>query len=402
MQEHYKRFKTLSRALLVTIVAFLGISFFNVNVTYATKSLDCPFTPQTGRIIVDFTARERIVSNIVDFPQFSYKTQNYSTAIPAGTYNVTLYGNDVGIDRRDQVAEPNERWFLILNSSGNEVVRTNPTDDLADGVTTPSVDLHDGIDRVDQTKQVNTNLVIAKAIDSVLGYHANYPDTSSANSLVPVCAEFDDVTPKPTPTPTPVPTATPTPTVTTTPSPSASVSPSPSPSVTPAATPTPTPTPVVTGGGGGYIILPTPTPTPTPPPSESHGGGRVLGAFTGPVQCIPNVQTASVGQQVVWTATGGDGNYEWYPMDVAVRGIGPTFVRVFDTAGKKDLLLKSTGQFAVCSVTITDTLNVAKPGLPNTGIGGSWLLPIHLFLLAFAFALLPLVIIVKRRQNLLN
>src|SRR3989344_7027001 len=183
---------------LVVMMLFMG-TLMNVSTVYATDYPPCPITRETGRIIVNFPVgsandptyefTERIVSDIVNYPNYSFKTPPVSTSIAAGNYKVTLFGADAGIDRASLIPEPNEKFFVILNSGATEVARTNSTDDLADGVNS-----------VGDEKVVNTNLSVSQNVDSILAYHAAYPDTSSANSVVPICASFDLIPPVVNPT----------------------------------------------------------------------------------------------------------------------------------------------------------------------------------------------------------
>lgn len=183
----------------------MSILSFNASTAFATPMPACPYTPQEGRTIVNFPigneTSERIVSDIQHYSQYSYKTAPVGTNISVGNYNISVFSADAGIDRAHLVSEPNERFFVILNSGGSETARTNPTDDLPDGVNSIGV-----------SKVVNTNIALNQAVTSVVAYHANYPDTSSANSVVPICVAFDliaAVTPSPTPTPTQTPVANP-------------------------------------------------------------------------------------------------------------------------------------------------------------------------------------------------
>jgi uncharacterized repeat protein (TIGR01451 family) len=176
-------------SILVAIFFFVGL-FSQAQQAYATDYPSCPFTPQAGRTVVnfpvgsagDFTYEfiERIVSDTVNYPAYTFRSPSISAAINAGSYNVSLFSADAGIDRASLVPEPNERIFLILNNGLIEVARTNSTDDLPDGVNSIGIE-----------KLVNTNLVLAQNVDSVVSYHSNYPDTTSANSVVTICAAFD-------------------------------------------------------------------------------------------------------------------------------------------------------------------------------------------------------------------
>ncbi len=432
MQQHH-RFKHMFRGILMFAVIALSISAVNVERAHATIMLNCPFTPEAGRTIVKFTDKERIVSDTVNYPEFSYKTKAYSTLLPAGTYKVTLYSTDGGIDRKNLPAEPNERWFGILYNGTTEVARTSPTDDLADGTTTPSVDLGDGIDRVDAEFVVDSDLVLGSAVDSVLAYHANYPDTTSANSVVPICAAFDDVTPPvviPSPSPTPDATSTPS-----TPTGHATLEVIKTVINDDSGSKAATDFPLFVGSTQVITNVPT-TFTPgtytvsetsdsdyeasewggdcaadgtitlndgdnktctitnndvahhsSSSSSRRRGSGSVLGASTAPLTCVPAEQTALLGQVVTFNAEGGSGDYEWLPLEDSVHATGNVFTRVYNMPGIKQVLLKSNDEIATCSVTIPDAISIASPGLPNTGGGGALLISIHLALLIAALTL---------------
>ena len=111
-----------------------------------------------------------------------------AASLPAGTYKITLSSYDnhtthVGPD------QPNERWFLILlDSSGVEVTRSQAIGDL------PGANNW-------LTQVTDSNLVVSRDV----AYHAVYPDSSSPNSVVPVCGSIAAVQVEPTPTNTPVP-----------------------------------------------------------------------------------------------------------------------------------------------------------------------------------------------------
>jgi len=158
-------------------------------------------------------------------------------SLPAGTYKITLstYDNHTTHVGPDQ---PNERWVLILlDSSGVEVTRSQAIGDL------PGADNW-------LTQVTDSNLVVSRDVVSVVAYHAVYPDTSSPNSLVPVCGSIAAVQVEPTPTNTPIPpTETPVPT-----------------DVPPTNTPDPTDPPEST---------PTNTPDPTDPAPTSVPPTRV-------------------------------------------------------------------------------------------------------------------------------
>ena len=99
--------------------------------------------------------------------------------IPAGTYDVTLVGADA-YEKRVNVSQPNESYFLELFSGSTSTAFTGFLDDLLDNVVAAT-----------STTLVNTDFVVSADVDSIATTHSVYPDTSSPNSVTPVCAAFD-------------------------------------------------------------------------------------------------------------------------------------------------------------------------------------------------------------------
>jgi len=139
----------------------------------------CPLEAKEGRIIVDFSTKDlRFRSDqTTDKAERLFEELN----IPTGTYDVTLVGADAYESRVD-VTQPNESYFAELFSGTSVVATTGMLDDLTDFVKAAT-----------STTLVNTNLEISLDIDSILLKHSVYPDTSSPNSLNPVCLAFDKI-----------------------------------------------------------------------------------------------------------------------------------------------------------------------------------------------------------------
>ncbi len=139
----------------------------------------CPFAPQAGRTIIDFTSDDRKIRS--DKSQGESVTSEKSVALPVGNYKVTL-GSWDGYNDRVNVSQPNEQWKLVLKNGATTVATSNASADLADNVREASV----------QT-QVNDSLSVSQVITTAIGVHAVYPDTSSPNSLKPLCAALDEI-----------------------------------------------------------------------------------------------------------------------------------------------------------------------------------------------------------------
>lgn len=183
--------KSISDHLKIVLIIFILLLGFKIPIVFATEIPPCPFVPETGRTIVHFTigghivsVTEAIVSDTQNYPDFPYRKTSVPATLSAGKYKVTLFGTDVGIDRASLIAEPNEKWFVVISRGSSELARTDSTDDLQDGV-----------NLITQEKVVNTNLELLADADTFAAIHAQYPDTSSPNSLFPLCAAFDLIPP---------------------------------------------------------------------------------------------------------------------------------------------------------------------------------------------------------------
>ncbi|MCH8889254.1 DUF5011 domain-containing protein [Patescibacteria group bacterium] len=101
-----------------------------------------------------------------------------STSLPAGSYEVSLMAWD-GYTNRVNTSQPKETYFARLGFNGASVVDSSPTSDLTDNVVEATFS---GV--------VDSSLVLPTIVNEVTAYHEVYPDTSNANSVVPICASF--------------------------------------------------------------------------------------------------------------------------------------------------------------------------------------------------------------------
>ena len=135
---------------------------------------ECPFDPADGRTIIYFDD-VRLRS---DQSQSSAMSDVVSTSIMAGQYDVSLASWD-GYIGRESVTQPNEQWKLgLISSAGTQY--SGVIKDIPDFVREATV-----------TEKVNTDLVVSQTVTGVKAVHAYYPDTSSANSVNPICAALD-------------------------------------------------------------------------------------------------------------------------------------------------------------------------------------------------------------------
>jgi hypothetical protein len=136
---------------------------------------ECPLVPAVNRTIVDFNGLKLRTDKDLASAQTSLQSVN----LQPGTYDITLVGWD-GYNGRENVSQPKERYQVSLFSGSTEVAKSGSTDDLKDTV-------REAIN----TKKVNTGLVVGQTVTAIRAVHPDFPDSTSPNSLYPICAAFD-------------------------------------------------------------------------------------------------------------------------------------------------------------------------------------------------------------------
>jgi len=168
----YNIFKKI--ALFTAIFIAGSMSFASTPVsasTTTTGGASCPFTASTNTYVVNF-GNKTLFSN----QGASNAYLDIATNIPAGTYDITLYGYDDHAAHGGQ-GQTMEKYFLILSGSGTEVARTNSLDDIPENANS-------------MTTLVNSNLTLSKAITSIRAQHTGYPSAKNYQSIIPICAQF--------------------------------------------------------------------------------------------------------------------------------------------------------------------------------------------------------------------
>ena len=144
----------------------------------------CPFTEADGVVVAFPNPSEKLRSDVSK--EGARKRVELAESLPEGTYEVKLASFD---DHSAQAnpSQPREQWFLsLLAENGSEVASTSPTPDIPDAEDTVSV-------------VVETSLAMSAPVRSLEAVHAAYPDTSSPNSVVPLCAALKRITQPQTP-----------------------------------------------------------------------------------------------------------------------------------------------------------------------------------------------------------
>jgi LPXTG-motif cell wall-anchored protein len=167
-------------------VTFLGVfgillSAAMVRPAHATGSHtpSCPLPARAGRTIVVFPKDDKIRS---DKSFEESRSKMLPVELEVGSYKVTLVSFDSYPERED-ITQPHESYFVrIFDEHEHTIADTNEISDLEDYTADAR-----------KTEMVNEKLVISKESTHVQAAHAVYPDTSSANSVIPVCAAFDRI-----------------------------------------------------------------------------------------------------------------------------------------------------------------------------------------------------------------
>jgi hypothetical protein len=112
----------------------------------------------------------------------------------------------------------------------------------------------------------------------------------------------------------------------------------------------------------------------------------------GGLACAPAYQQVALNSTMTFTASGGDGRYNWGTSNQGSY-MGPTFAWTASQPGLQQVVVASAGQTAICTVQVIGSYVSASgapyyskyPKLPNTGYA-----PFPLTQLALAAALLML------------
>lgn len=167
--------------------------------TPTPSPIPCNLAPAANRTILFRNTWRYVVSH--DASWLSHVGPN-PASLPAGNYKVTLESFDKHTTN-PTADQPKERWYLRMSLANATYLNTGTISDL------PA-----NLDFFSQV--VNTNLFIPSDVTRVNAIHAEYPDTTHTNSVYPLCAAFDRISPTSTPVPTipptTIPTSTPVPT----------------------------------------------------------------------------------------------------------------------------------------------------------------------------------------------
>jgi hypothetical protein len=145
----------------------------SITVNIPPESPSCPITPEDGLSIYDITT-ERMRS---DKSESGAKKGPFPLSLSAGTYEVTLASYDDHSADSDPT-QPKEQWYMQLRTLFGDIIAT--TNDISD--------LPDDDDYI--VEVVNTALVLGQNVKNVMAVHSAYPDKTSPNSVVPICAAF--------------------------------------------------------------------------------------------------------------------------------------------------------------------------------------------------------------------
>ncbi|RME30383.1 hypothetical protein D6792_01050, partial [Candidatus Parcubacteria bacterium] len=139
-------------------------------VVFDRVSTDLPRCPLTEGVVVKFPS----VWLRSDLGADKARTASVKADLEAGKYEVRVVAFDNHSDKPNQV-QPREQIAAIVAVNGKEVARTPATPDIPD----------DG-----NIASGSWTITIPNNTNEVWAQHAAYPDTTSPNSVVPICAAF--------------------------------------------------------------------------------------------------------------------------------------------------------------------------------------------------------------------
>jgi hypothetical protein len=94
----------------------------------------------------------------------------------------------------------------------------------------------------------------------------------------------------------------------------------------------------------------------------------MAGATSGDLVCSPANQNITLGQTAGFSATGGNGTYNWSSPDLSITNPnGSGFSANYASTGFKTMRVNSGNLSTTCTVNVLSS--IATPGLPNTGGG---------------------------------
>ncbi len=140
----------------------------------------CPFIETASTTVVRFD-EEKLYSNGT---QDEAESKRYTVALSNGSYKVETASWD-GYLGRESVSQPRESWVIELQD-GTAITTSSPTSDLADNVIESFI-----------RETVDPSLALSRDASAIVLRHAAYPDSSSYNSVVPICASFTKLPPTP-------------------------------------------------------------------------------------------------------------------------------------------------------------------------------------------------------------
>ncbi len=139
----------------------------------------CPFVESASTTVVRFDQEKLYSNGSLDEAQ----SAPYSLSLSSGSYKVETASWD-GYLSRTTVSQPRESWLVELRDGTGVVTTSNSTTDLADNVVESFIQ-----------ETVNPSLVVDRPASSLVVRHAAYPENTSYNSVVPICAAFTKLPP---------------------------------------------------------------------------------------------------------------------------------------------------------------------------------------------------------------
>lgn len=143
------------------------------------EPLSCPLEETEGSQVINFVDLNDPSIIRSDMSASDARSDSKSLTLSPGAYKVSLASYDNHDDKSGQT-QPNEQYFVELDLTSGSSVNTNSIYDLPDN--------QNYLNQI-----VNGELVLSSTTTSATAVHTVYPDDSNPNSVVPLCAKFEQL-----------------------------------------------------------------------------------------------------------------------------------------------------------------------------------------------------------------
>lgn len=140
----------------------------------------CGYASADGRLVIEFN-RAHLRSDL-DEAKATSKAERLT--LSAGVYRVTLVSYDEHYEKQGEVQEMESYLVQLVDRADHVVWASAALPDLPDGKE------HNRMEAV-VDEGVRLGEEVAEMVSRTVAFHAAYPDSSSSNSIRPICAVFE-------------------------------------------------------------------------------------------------------------------------------------------------------------------------------------------------------------------